>query len=88
MKVLTTISYKKHFELYTEILDLIVVNSCQLGLAKKYILLSDTAVILYRAGSPTAVEDRHIEFTLSTSTYSIDDFNAKVKVAVLQQRQN
>ena len=35
MKVVTTISYKKHFELYTEILDLIVVNSCQLGLAKK-----------------------------------------------------
>ena len=39
-------------------------------------------VIFYRAGSRTAVEDGFIKFNLSAATYSIDDFNAKVKVAV------
>ena len=29
-----------------------------------------------------------IKFSLSASTYSIDDFNAKIKVVVLQQRQD
>ena len=31
---------------------------------------------------------RFIKFSLSVGTYSIDDFNAKIKVAVLQQRQD
>ena len=43
--------------------------------------------MLNKTGSRTGVEDRHIKFTLSTGTYSIGDFNAKVKVVVLQQRQ-
>ena len=30
----------------------------------------------------------HIGFTVSEGTYSIDDFNAKIKVAILQQRQH
>ena len=34
------------------------------------------------------VEDRRIKFTLTTGSYSIDDFNGKVKAAVLQQRQD
>ena len=46
-------------------------------------LLSDAAVILHKA-----VQDRHLKFTLSAGAYAIDDFNVKVKVAVLQQRQN
>ena len=29
-----------------------------------------------------------ISFTLSEGTYSIDDFNANIKVAILQQRQD
>ena len=37
-------------------------------------------------GSRRDVEDKHVNFTLSASTSSID--NSKVKVAVLQQRQD
>ena len=47
------------------------------------------AVIFYKAGSRTDVEDNEfIKFTLSMGTYSNDDFNAKVKVAILQERQD
>ena len=35
-----------------------------------------------------SVEDIHIESTLTTGTYSIDDFNGKVKAPVIQQRQD
>ena len=39
MKVLTYALYKKHCELYTEIHGLIAVNSCQMKLARKNIIL-------------------------------------------------
>ena len=45
-------------------------------------------MIFYRSGLRTGVKDRHVKFTLSAGTYYIDDFNAKVKVAVLQERQD
>ena len=32
--------------------------------------------------------NKFIHFNLSAGTYSIDDFNAKIKVAILQQRQD
>ena len=32
--------------------------------------------------------DDYIQFTLSSATYSIDDFKAKIKAAVLRQKQN
>ena len=32
--------------------------------------------------------DDYIDFTLSSGTYSIDEFNEKTKAAVLQQKQN
>ena len=38
---------------------------------------------LYKPGSPTGAEERHIKSTPLSGTHSIDDFNAKVKVAVL-----
>ena len=90
MKVLTYTSYKEHCELYTEIHGSIAVNSCQIELAQKdIILLSSVSVIFYKAGARTGVENnRFIKFSLSAGTYSIDDFNAKIKVAVLQQRQD
>ena len=90
MKVLTYASYKEHCDLYTEIHGSIAVNSCQIGLAQKdIILLSSVSVIFYKAGARTGVENnRFIKFSLSAGTYSIDDFNAKIKVAVLQQRQD
>ena len=35
-----------------------------------------------------SVKDRHIKFTLLAVTHSIDNFNASVKVAVLQEKQD
>ena len=89
MKVLTYTSYKEHYDLYTEIHGLNAVNSCQTELAQKdIILLSSVSVIFYKAGARTGAENnRFIKFSLSAGTYSIDNFNAKIKVAVLQQRQ-
>ena len=87
MKVLTYTSYKEHCDLYTEIHGSIAVNSCQIELAQKdIILLSVVSIVIYKAGKRTGVEnDKFIHFILSACTYSIDDFNAKIKVAILQQ---
>ena len=90
MKVLTYTLYKEHCELYTEIHGSIAVNSCQIELAQKdIILLSNASIIVYRTGKRTSVENnKFIHFNLSAGTYSIDDFNAKIKVAILQKRQD
>ena len=90
MKVLTYTLYKEHCELYTEIYGSIAVNSCQIELAQKdIILLSNASIIVYRTGKRTSVENnKFIHFNLSAGTYSIDDFNAKIKVAILQERQD
>ena len=90
MKVLTYTSYKEHCDLYTEIHGSIAVNSCQIELAQKdIILLSKVSISVYKAGKRTSVENKKIiHFNLSSGTYSIDDFNAKIKVAILQQRQD
>ena len=85
MKVLTYTLYKKHCELYTKIHGSIAVNSCHIELAQKdIILLSTISVIFHKAGSRTGAENnRFIKFSISAVTYSIDDFNAKIKAAVL-----
>ena len=90
MKVLTYTSYKEHYDLYTEIHGLIAANSCQIGLAQKdIILLSEVSIVICKAGKRTGVEnDKFIHFNHSAGTHSIDDFNAKIKVAILQQRQD
>ena len=90
MKVLTYTSYKEHCDLYTEIHGSIAVNSCQIELAQKdIILLSSVSVIVYKASRRTGVENtKFISFNLSAGTHSIDDFNAKIKVVILQQRQD
>ena len=93
MKVLTYTSYKKHCELYTEIHGLIAVNSCQIELFKKdKILLEDNKLFKYsysKASSSGVFNlDDYIQLTLSSGTYSIGDFNKKIKAAVLQQKQN
>ena len=57
--------------------------------AKRYHLLSSISVIFHKAGARTGAENnRFIKFNISASTYSIDDFNAKIKEAVSQQRQD
>ena len=89
MKVLTYTPYKEHCELYTEIHGSIAVNDSQIWLFKKYmILLSNAVAIFYKPGSRTGVEDKFIKFNQSAGTYSIDGFNEKVKVAVLQEKQH
>ena len=90
MKVLTYTSYKKHCDLYTKTHGSIAVNSCQIELAQTdNILLSNISIIVYKTGKRTSVENtKFISFNLSAGTYSIDDFNAKIKVAILQQRQD
>ena len=90
MKVLTYTLYKEHCQLYTEIHGSIAVNSCQIELAQKdIILLSNVSIIVYRTGKHTDVENsKFIHFNLSVGTYSIDNFNAKIKVTVLQKRQD
>ena len=90
MKVLTYTSYKEHCDLYTEIHGSITVNSCQIELAQKdIILLSNASTKIYKVGKSKGVEnDKCIHFSLSTGTYSIDNFNAKIKAAILQQRQD
>ena len=90
MKVLTYILYKEHCDLFTEIHGSIPVNSCQIELAQKdIILLSNVSIIVYKARKHTSVENKKsIHFNLSAGTYPIDDFNAKFKVAILQQRQD
>ena len=90
MKVLTYTLYKEHCELYTEIHGSITVNNCQVELAQKdIILLSNRSIIVYKAGKRTGVENnKFIHLNLSVGTYSIDDFNAKIKVAILQKRQD
>ena len=76
-KISTYISYKEKFELYIEIHHPVAVSTFPIKLLRKNILLSDAAVILYKAGSRKDIEDRHIKFTLSAGTYSIENFNAK-----------
>ena len=90
MRVLTYASYKEHYDPYTEIHGSIAVNSCQIELAQKdIILLSNISIIFYKAGACTGAEgNRFVKFSLSVGTYSIDDFNAKVKAAVLKERQD
>ena len=90
MKVLTYTSYKKHCDLYTEIHGSIAVDSCQIEPPQKdVILLSEVSIVVYKTGKRTGVENtKFISFNLSAGTYSIEDFNAKIKVAILQKRQD
>ena len=71
MRVLTYTSYKEHYDLYTEIHGSIAINSCQIELAQKdIILLSEVSIVIYKAGKRTGVENtKFIHFNLSASTY-------------------
>ena len=90
MKVLTYTSYKERCALYTKIHGSISVNSCWIELAQKDILLlSSVSVIFYGACRWTVVENKKfVKFSITAGTYSIDNFNAKIKVVALQERQD
>ena len=89
MKVLTYTTYNEHSDLYTKIHGSIALHGCQVGLAQKdVILLSKASLIVYKAGKQAGVTNTEfIKFTLSEGTHSIDYFNAKIKIVILQQRQ-
>ena len=58
-------------------------------LQKDIILLLSVSFMFCQAGPRTSVgNNRFIKFSLSRGTYSIDDFNAKIRVPVLQERQD
>ena len=86
MKVLTYTSYKEHYDIYAEIHGSISVNCCQIRLAQKdFILLSKAPLITYKAGKPTSVENINLIYSsIPGGTYSIDNFNTKIKEFVLQ----
>ena len=88
MKVLTYTS--NNVDLYTEIHGSIAVNSCQIRLAQKnIILISKPFITTYKAGATISVENRSlIQSSIPAGTYSIDDFNTKIKEFFLQQRQD
>ena len=91
MKVLT--SYRQHYDLYSEIHGSIAIKGCQIGLFKKdKILLEDNKLLKYSYSKASLSDvfklDDYIQFTLSSGTYSIDDFNEKIKAEFLQQKQN
>ena len=89
MKVLTYTSYRGHCDLYTKIHGSTAVNSCQIGLAQKDImLLSKASLIVYKVGKRTGIKNTdYISLTLSEGTFLINDFNTKIKITILQQRQ-
>ena len=67
MKALTYTLYKEHCDLYTEIHGSIAVNSCQIKLAQKdIILISSVSIIVYKS----AKKKRKILY-LNTSVDSI-----------------
>ena len=89
MKVPNYTSYKEHCDLYTKIHGSVAVNSCQIELTQKDIILLSKISMIYKTGKRTGVESTNfIHFNLSAGTYSIDDFNANIKVAILQERQD
>ena len=84
MKVLTCTSYKEHCDLHTKIYGSIVVNSCQIGLTQRdIILLSEVSIVIYKAGKHTGVENnKFIHFNVPVGTYSIGRFNTKIMVLI------
>ena len=55
---------------------------------KSIFLLSNASIIVYKAGKRTSVENnKFINFNL-LGTYSIHDFNAKIRAAIFQKRQD
>ena len=90
MKVLTYTSYKEHCDLHAEVHGSIAVNSCQIKLSEKdIILLSNPPIITYKAGTTHGVENRNlIHSSIPAGTYSIDDHNTRIKEFVLKQRQD
>ena len=56
---------------------------------KDIILLSEVSMVVSKTDKRACVENnRFIHFNLKAGTYSIDDYNTKINVAISQQTQN
>ena len=68
----------------------LLLTAVRLNLYKKdFFLLSNVSIIVYKAGKRTGLKNNKlIHLNLSAGSYSTDDFNAKIKVAILQKRQD
>ena len=67
----------------------LLLTAVRSSLHKKISFYYQVSVIFYKADARPGVENnRYIKFSLSAGFYSIDAFNAKIKVAVLQERQD
>ena len=87
---MTYTKYKKHNDWYTKIQGSIAINSSQVGLAHRdIILLSSPPRITYKTSTTHGVENRNlIHSRIPAGTYSINDFNTKIKEFVLQPRKD
>ena len=90
MKALTYTSYKENYELYTKIYGSIAVNSFQIKLVQKdIILLSKVSIIVYKTDNRASVENHKcIHFNLEAGTHSIDNFDTKIKAVIFQKRKD
>ena len=65
MKALTYTSFKEHYDLYTEIHGSTAVNSCQIELAQKdIILLSSISLIFFKSGARTGAKNNFVKKNL------------------------
>ena len=79
MRVLTYTLYKEHCDLYTEIHGSIAVNSCQIELAQKdIILLSNASIIVYKTGKRTAWK--------TINLYILTSQRALIQLTILMQK--
>ena len=85
---MTYVSQTKHFKLYTKIHGPNYVKACQIKLVMKENITIKCGYDKYKASVGKGDQGINTKFSLSASTDSIDGFNAKVKISVLQQRKN
>ena len=90
MKVLTYTSYKKHCDLYTEIHGLIAINSCQIEIPQKdIILLSEVSMMICKTGKRTGEENpKYIHFKLSACTFQLTILIQKSRWQSYKKRQD
>lgn len=62
----------EHCDLYTKINGSIAVNSCNIELTQKYIvLLSEVSIMIHKNGKRTGVENSNfIQFNISSGTFN------------------
>ena len=79
MRILTYTSYKEHYDLYTKIHGSIAVNSCQIELTQKdIIILSEASIVNYKAGKRAGVEN--------TNSYILTSQGVLIQLMILMPK--